>query len=71
MAWPLLLLGCGLGFSSAVFLALGVALELLSETQAALIDRRRFRISANDTEHVDPVAVPGPKIVPETIHRAA
>ena len=71
IAWPLLLFGCGLGFSSGVFLALGVALELLSETHAVLIDRRHFRIAENDTEHFDPVAVPGPRIVLETIHRAA
>ncbi len=71
LAWPLLLVCCGLGFSSGVFLALGVALELLSETHAALIDRRQFRIAANDTEHVDPVAVPRPKIVRQTLHRAA
>ena len=71
IAWPLLLFGCGLGFSSGVFVALGVALELLSEAHATLIDRRHFRIAVNDTEHVEPVAVPGPKIVPETIHRAA
>ncbi len=71
ITWPLLLLGCGLGFSSGVFLALGVALELLSETHAALIDRRHFRTVVNETEDVDPVAVPRPKNAVETIRSAA
>lgn len=47
-AWPLLLLTGMTGFASAISIVCGVGMELLSESQACILDRRRLRIASSE-----------------------